>query len=48
VPRFIERELRGFLPCGILAHGFVTMHCDDCGFDRIVAFSCKGCGFCPS
>jgi hypothetical protein len=23
VPRFVERELRGFLACGILAHGFV-------------------------
>ncbi len=21
VPRFVERELRGFLECGILAHG---------------------------
>ena len=24
VPRFVERELRGFLRCGILAHGFVA------------------------
>ena len=23
LPRFVERELRGFLECGILAHGFV-------------------------
>jgi hypothetical protein len=48
VPRFVERELRGFLRCGILAHGFVRVHCDDCGLDRVVAFSCKGRGFCPS
>ncbi len=48
VPRFVERELRGFLRCGILAHGFVRVHCDDCGLDRVVAFSCKGPGFCPS
>jgi hypothetical protein len=48
VPRFVERELRGFLRCGILAHGFVRVHCDECGLDRIVAFSCKGRGFCPS
>ncbi len=48
VPRFVERELRGFLGCGILAHGFVRVHCDACGLDRIVAFSCKGRGFCPS
>ena len=48
VPRFVERELRGFLECGILAHGFVRVHCDACGKDRVVAFSCKGRGFCPS
>jgi hypothetical protein len=48
VPRFVEREMRGFLECGILAHGFVRVHCDTCGHDRVVAFSCKGRGFCPS
>jgi hypothetical protein len=48
VPRFVERELRAFLRCGILAHGFVRVHCDACGLDRVVAFSCKGRGFCPS
>jgi hypothetical protein len=48
VPRFVERELRGFLGCGVLAHGFVRVHCDGCGLDRLVAFSCKGRGFCPS
>jgi len=37
VPRFIERELRAFLQCGILAHGFVRVHCDSCGKDRAVA-----------
>lgn len=35
VPRFVERELRGFLACGILAHGFVRVHCDACGLDRV-------------
>lgn len=48
VPRFVARELRAFLRCGILAHGFVRVHCDGCGLDRVVAFSCKGRGFCPS
>ena len=47
-PRFVERELRALLRCGILACGFVRVHCDDCGLDRVVAFSCKGRGFCPS
>jgi hypothetical protein len=40
VPRFIEQELRAFLRCGILAHGFLRLRCDDCGHDRLVAFSC--------
>ncbi len=48
VPRFVERELRGFLECGVLAHGFVRLYCDDCRKDRVVGFSCKGRGFCSS
>ena len=48
VPRFVERELRSFLECGVLAHGFLRVHCDNCGEDRVVAFSCKGRGFCSS
>ena len=48
LPAFVERELKAFLRCGILAHGFARAHCDQCGFDRLVAFSCKGRGFCPS
>jgi len=45
VPRFVERELRSFLECGILAHGFLRVHCDACGKDRVVPFSCKGRGY---
>ncbi len=48
VPRFVERELRSFLDCGILANGFLRVHCDTCGKDRVVPFSCKGRGFCNS
>ena len=48
VPRFVERAFRTFLRCGILAHGFVRVHCDACGHDRLVGFSCKGRGVCPS
>jgi len=47
-PRFVEQELRAFLRCGVLSHGFLRLHCDDCGHDRLVAFSCKRRGFCPS
>ena len=47
-PRFIEQELRAYLRCGVLAHGFLRLHCDACKFDRLVPFSCKRRGFCPS
>jgi len=48
VPRFVERELRAYLECGVLEFGFLRLHCDDCGFDRLLPFSCKGRAFCPS
>jgi len=48
VPAFVERELRGFLTCSVLAHGFARLRCADCGFERFVPFSCKGRAFCPS
>ncbi len=48
VARFVERELRAYLECGVLAHGFLRLHCDACGNDRLLAFSCKGRAVCPS
>ena len=48
LPRFVERELRSFLECGVLERGFIRVHCDRCGHDKVVAFSCKKRGFCPS
>ena len=47
-PRFVEQEFRAYLRCGVLAHGFLRVHCDDCRLDRLVPFSCKRRGFCPS
>jgi len=47
-PHFVEQELRAYLQCGVLAHGFLRLHCDDCQLDRLVPFSCKRRGFCPS
>ena len=37
VPRFVERELRAFLTCGILAHGFLRVRCQECRRERLVA-----------
>ena len=48
LPRFVQRELRRYLECGILAHGFARVFCSTCARDELVAFSCKGRGFCPS
>ena len=48
LPRRMLRELNGFLRCGVLAYGFARVRCARCGADALVAFSCKGRGFCPS
>ncbi len=48
LPRFVKDEFDAFLECGILAHGFLRLRCDECGHDTLLAFSCKRRGFCPS
>jgi len=48
LPEFIAREFREFLICGVLAHGFARVRCASCALERLVPFSCKGRGFCPS
>jgi hypothetical protein len=48
LPRYVVHELDEYLRCGLLEHGFVRLHCDACGEDRLVAFSCKNRGLCPS
>ena len=34
LPGHVEEELRAYLKCGILAHGFVRLRCADCGSPR--------------
>ncbi len=41
VPAWVERDFRAYLRCGILAHGLARARCDDCGHERLIAFSCK-------
>jgi hypothetical protein len=48
VPDSVEKEFRSYLKCGILAHGFARARCSGCGYEFLVAFSCKGRGACPS
>ena len=42
------KELEGFLDCGLACRGFARLKCESCGEQHLVAFSCKGRGFCPS
>ena len=49
VPKFVRRELEGFLDCGIVEQGAIRARCPTCGFDRLIAFSCKSrSGLCAS
>ncbi|XYH96289.1 transposase zinc-binding domain-containing protein [Sorangium sp. So ce1128] len=48
LPRYVVEEFQSYLRCGIFAHGFTRCHCDSCGHDLLVAFSCKRRGICPS
>ena len=48
VPQFVERELRAFLECGVLACGFLRLRCPSCGQDKLLPLSCKGRAICPS
>jgi len=44
----VRREAEAFLQCGQLRYGFVEVSCEACHESRLVAFSCKGRGWCPS
>lgn len=47
-PMHVFQEVEAYLGCGILANGFVRLSCESCKSERLVAFSCKKRGFCPS
>ena len=48
IPDFVKKEFESFLKCGLLAHGFLRLQCEACKQEKLVAFSCKRRGFCPS
>ena len=48
LPRHVEREFSAYLGCGDPAAGFAWLECEDCKHHRLVLFSCKTRGFCPS
>ena len=45
---YVQREFEEYLACGRLEHGFLRVRCSECHAERLVAFSCKRRGFCPS
>ncbi len=48
LPGYVQREFEDYLKCGRLEHGFLRVRCENCHEERLVAFSCKRRGFCPS
>jgi ribosomal protein S27E len=48
LPGYVVREFNDYLKCGRLEHGFLRVRCDNCHHEKLVAFSCKRRGFCPS
>ena len=38
-PRYVEREFRRLLSCGVPAHGFYRVRCPDCGYERLLGLS---------
>src|SRR5690606_24305806 len=48
LPKHVRDEFESYLKCGRLEHGFLRVSCSDCHAEKLVAFSCKKRGFCPS
>jgi ribosomal protein S27E len=48
LPDYIEDEFDAYLKCGRLEEGFLRVRCEQCHAEKLVAFSCKKRGFCPS
>ena len=42
-----ERVVEKFMDCGNPLGGFARIRCPECGYERLLAFSCK-CTLCPS
>jgi len=44
----IKEVVDKYLDCGNPKCGFARIRCPDCGTERLLSFSCKVRGFCPS
>ncbi len=41
LPRFVEEKFRHYLDCAQLCRGFSRVRCAACGYEDLLAFSCK-------
>ena len=49
LPRYVEQELRAYLDVRrVFGRASRGAHCDACGHDLLVAFSCRSRSICPS
>ena len=48
LPGYVQEEFEAYLKCGRLEEGFLRVRCEHCHAEKLVAFSCKKRGFCPS
>jgi hypothetical protein len=48
LPKFVEREFREFLLCGVFEAGVARFQCEGCAREHLLPFSCKGRAWCPS
>ena len=48
LPEYVQEEFEAYLKCGRLEEGFLRVRCEECHAEKLVAFSCKKRGFCPS
>ena len=48
IPSYVLQEFEDYLSCGDPTQGFARLKCNDCGHEKILPFSCKKRGFCPS
>lgn len=48
LPVCVQEEFDAYLKCGRLEERFLRLRCEQCHAEKLVAFSCKKRGFCPS
>lgn len=48
LPDYAEREGEAYLKCSRQEEGFLRVCCDECHAEKLMAFSCKKRGLCPS